>query len=128
MKHILIDGYNLGLEKGTGVATYARNLSYEIGHLGHRTSVLYGHRQPSSRDPLLREIAFFDPATGGGSNGRLREIARQVPRVLLSPWGQAASEVPVTGKVVSRQFRARMPHYDTLYNAADVFKRAHGTF
>jgi glycosyltransferase involved in cell wall biosynthesis len=128
VKHILIDGYNLGLEKGTGVATYARNLSYEIGHLGHRTSVLYGHRQPSSRDPLLREISFFDPATGGGSNGRLREIARQVPRVLLSPWGQAASEVPVTGKVVSRQFRARMPHYDTLYNAADVFKRAHGTF
>ena len=25
---ILVDGFNLALEKGTGVATYARNLTY----------------------------------------------------------------------------------------------------
>ena len=27
---VMIDGFNLGLEKGTGVATYARNLSYGL--------------------------------------------------------------------------------------------------
>ena len=36
----MIDGYNLGLEKGTGVATYARNLSFECGNLGYRVEPL----------------------------------------------------------------------------------------
>jgi len=30
---VMIDGFNLGLEKGTGVATYARNLSYALRDL-----------------------------------------------------------------------------------------------
>ena len=53
-KTILIDGYNLGLEKGTGVATYARNLSYELHAMGHEVSVLYGNRGSLNRDELLR--------------------------------------------------------------------------
>jgi hypothetical protein len=48
--NILIDGYNLGLERGTGVATYARNLSHELKALGHRVSVLYGNRAAPSRE------------------------------------------------------------------------------
>ena len=40
MTRILIDGRNLGLEKGTGVATYARNLSYELHEMGHVVEVL----------------------------------------------------------------------------------------
>jgi hypothetical protein len=122
MKHVLIDGYNLGLEKGTGVATYARNLSYEVGRLGHRTSVLYGHQGLASREPLLREIGFFDSGTAK-RQGRLRDLAG-----LLSPLASRAAAVPVTGRVVTRQFSARLPHYDTLYNAADVFRRANGRF
>ena len=56
MATILIDGFNLGLEKGTGVATYARNLSYEIKALGHSVSVLYGNRSAPSRNRLLQEM------------------------------------------------------------------------
>ncbi len=122
MKRVLIDGYNLGLEKGTGVATYARNLSHEVGKLGHQTSVLYGNHIPTSRDPLLREIAFFDGEAGGRS-GRLRDLAG-----ILSPRAVRPREVPVTGRVVTRQFSARLPHHDTLYNAPDIFRRAHGRF
>lgn len=126
MKNILIDGYNLGLEKGTGVATYARNLSYEIGHLGYRTSVLYGNRAAPSRQPLMREIAFFD--SNVGERNRSLEIIEQFHRALLGPLGHVAAEVPITGKVIARQYSARMPHYDTLYNATDVFKRSHSAF
>ena len=53
-KSVMLDGYNLGLEKGTGVATYARNLSYELHELGYRTDVLYGTRASPGIDPLLR--------------------------------------------------------------------------
>ncbi len=122
MKHVLIDGYNLGLEKGTGVATYARNLSYEVGRLGHRTSVLYGLGAPPSREPLLREIAFFDSETST-RRSRLRDIAG-----VVSPRAARATEVPVSGAVVTRQFGARLPHHDALYNSPDLFRRAHGRF
>ncbi|KKI19982.1 glycosyltransferase family 1 protein [Sphingomonas sp. ABOLG] len=122
----MIDGYNLGLEKGTGVATYARNLSYEIGHLGYRTSVLYGNRAAPSRQPLMREIAFFD--SNVGERNRSLEIIEQFHRALLGPLGHVAAEVPITGKVIARQYSARMPHYDTLYNATDVFKRSQSAF
>ena len=122
MKHVLIDGYNLGLEKGTGVATYARNLSYEVGRLGHRTSILYGQQGLSSREPLLREIGFFDSGIAKRQS-RLQDLA-----ALVSPLPSRGMAVPVTGRVVTRQFAARLPHYDTLYNATDVFRRAHGRF
>lgn len=122
MKHVLIDGYNLGLEKGTGVATYARNLSYEVGRLGHHTSILYGQQGLSSREPLLREIGFFDSGITKRQS-RLQDLA-----ALVSPLPSRGMAVPVTGRVVTRQFTARLPHYDTLYNAADVFRRAHGRF
>lgn len=130
MKQVLIDGYNLGLEKGTGVATYARNLSYEIGRLGHATSVLYGNRATSSKEPLLQEIAFFDSKAEDepGGRSRLVEIADQARHALLGPLGHDAAAIPITGKVIARQYAARMPHHDALYNATDVFKRSQSAF
>ena len=53
---VLIDGYNLRLESGTGIATYARSLSVSLHQLGHGVDILYG-TQGSPDDPLLREIA-----------------------------------------------------------------------
>lgn len=126
MPNILIDGYNLGLEKGTGVATYARNLSYELKALGHSVSVLYGNRAAPSRESLVREIAFFD--SNVGDRNRLLEILEQAHRALLGPLGHFAVEVPVTGRVITRTFDARMPAYDTILNATDVFMRSQSAF
>ncbi len=126
MADILIDGFNLGLEKGTGVATYARNLSYELHNLNHHVSVLYGNRAAPSRDKLLREITFYDSNVGDRS--RLLEIVDQAHRAVLGPLGHVASEVPITGAVVARQFAARLPYYDQILNAADVFTRAQNAF
>lgn len=125
-KKILIDGYNLGLEKGTGVATYARNLSYEMNHLGHQVSVLYGHPAATSRDPLLREISFFD--SGSGGRGGLLDVAGQAVQALRAPFGHRGVAVPITGQVISRPFEARLPRYDAIVNAADVFRRSQTGF
>ncbi len=126
MANVLIDGFNLGLEKGTGVATYARNLSYEIKALGHDVTVLYGNQSAPSRDKLLREIAFFD--SNAGDRPRVLEIAGQVYHAILGPFGHVAKEVPISGQVVSRTYDARMPAYDTILNSTDVFKRANSAF
>ena len=37
---LFIDGYNLALDQGTGVATYARNLSFALARLGFGVGVL----------------------------------------------------------------------------------------
>ncbi len=73
-KKIMIDGYNLNLESGTGVATYARNLSYCLRDLDCEVDVLYGTRSVPKQE-LLREIAFFDPHHGRSS--RIRDLIRE---------------------------------------------------
>lgn len=125
-KKMLIDGYNLGLEKGTGVATYARNLSYEMHNLGHSVSVLYGNPAGASRDPLLREIAFFDGEHN--SRSRMFHAMGQAFHALRAPFGHRAVEVPIMGRVISRAFDARLPRYDTIVNAPEVFRRSRSGF
>lgn len=126
MARILIDGYNLGLEKGTGVATYARNLSYEIGNLGHHVDVLYGNRSSATRDELLREIYFFDSS----EDERIKwlEIIEQAQQAIHGPLTFRAKQIPITGKVVTTTFKSRLPHFDTLYNSPDLFSRAQSAF
>ena len=56
----MIDGRNLNLEKGTGVATYARNLSYCLRDMGFEVDVLYGNKTAHGQSDLIKEISFFD--------------------------------------------------------------------
>ena len=126
MKTILIDGYNLGLEKGTGVATYARNLSYELHELGHRVAVLYGNRGAMNRDELMREIAFFDG--GGFEQPKLLEWIARARQALRIPMAYRARHIPMSGKVEARTFAARLPYYDAIYNSNELFNSAQTTF
>ena len=123
---VMIDGYNLALEAGTGVATYARNLSFACGELGYRTEILYGTRASPSTDPLLREISFFDP--NAGTPSFWLDAARRIAQLTTSPMGIKASQVPITGKVVTRAFESRMPHYDRIWNAPELFSRSYWHF
>jgi hypothetical protein len=101
--HVYLDGYNLALQQGTGMAAYARNLSFALRDLGAEVGVLYGTRVPrSSRNALIREIAFFDPAVG--QPNRVVRWIRSAQRVLATAFGEVATQVPLTGQVVSRQF------------------------
>ncbi|MBX9925182.1 MAG: glycosyltransferase family 4 protein [Hyphomicrobiaceae bacterium] len=120
---VLVDGFNLALEKGTGIATYARNLTSILGAQGHEVSVLYGLQSNApAHEPLLREIAFFDdnpeliPAP-------LRRIAA-IRDALPSPFSRVAHTVPMSGAVISRQFASRLPHYDRIHNAPRLFRQA----
>ncbi len=123
---IYIDGYNLALDQGTGVATYARNLSFRLGALGAEVGVLYGTRASPSRNQLIREIAFFDNRVG--ETAPLLRWLRGTRRLLLSPFGEYASQVPITGNVVSTTFENRMPHFDHLWNVENGFNLAHNAF
>ncbi len=118
---VMIDGFNLGLEKGTGVATYARNLSYALRDLSCDVGVLYGGRFNASDDPLLQEVLFFDSESPtsrwwGRTRGRIDKM--------LSPTSNTAFEVPVTGTVVADPFLSKLPHYDSIWNAPDLYQKS----
>lgn len=123
---IMIDGYNLGLEKGTGVATYARNLSYCLHDLGHEVGVLYGGRSAPGTTDLMKEIAFFD-SNAGDIPGWLRNL-RAVHETLYAPLGYEATRVPITGTVIADTFKSRLPYFDSIWNAKDLFRRSNNAF
>ncbi|MBL6453860.1 glycosyltransferase family 4 protein [Belnapia sp. T6] len=123
---IFLDGYNLALGQGTGVATYARNLSFGLGALGYEVGVLYGTRAAPSINPLLREIAFFDERVG--EPPRWLVLLRRLRRMMRAPWGELAAPVPITGQVIATTFRDRLPHFDEIWNTQDLFQQAHAHF
>lgn len=124
--HIDVDGYNLALEEGTGVATYARNLTVALGQMGVRTNVLYGHRMGAGADPFMKEIRFFDPFVA--SKTPFLNWPGDVWRLIKCLGGVRAFEVPITGKVVADDFRGRLPRYDKILNANSLYVRAHDWF
>jgi len=120
---VFLDGYNLALDQGTGVATYARNLSFAMGRLGFDVGVLYGTRASPSINPLIREIAFFDERVGDPPKWLV--VLRRMRRMLRSPIGEDAVRVPITGQIIATTFRDRMPHFDEIWNTQDLFQQAY---
>jgi glycosyltransferase involved in cell wall biosynthesis len=125
-QRILIDGRNLSLERGTGVATYARNLSYCLRDLHYQVEVLYGNRAPPSGSALMREIAFFD--SNVGAPPRWLELLRRVRDAIVAPLGYKGRPVPITGTVITETFKSRLPHFDVIHNSPDLFVKAHSLF
>jgi len=123
---IMIDGYNLALERGTGVATYARNLSYACGELGYRTDILYGIPSSTTKDPFFREVSFF--ATQPEKPSRATRIARDIHSLSTALINPRALHIPVSGRVIIDQMSHQMPHFDTIWNAANLFDRAFTLF
>jgi glycosyltransferase involved in cell wall biosynthesis len=125
-KTIMIDGRNLDLERGTGVATYARNLSYCIRDLGHKVEVLYGNRPSHKMPSLMKEIAFFD--------GHQPEVSplvrawRDVRDMIGVRFGFSATRVPMSGTVISDAFSSRLPYFDGIQNSPNMFRIAHANF
>ena len=124
-----IDGFNLAMPRGTGVATYGRVLTEALGRMGHSVDVLYGMRIGAKTPRLLREVIFFDSLE--------QEAVRKPPiplsprwleEVARSPFVRDATEVPITGRVVSQGFSSRMPHYDRILNASSLFDVAERHF
>jgi glycosyltransferase involved in cell wall biosynthesis len=125
-KKVMIDGHNLALEKGTGVATYARNLTYSLRNLGCEVSVLYGGRGSTRTSSLLKEVHFFDTQLRD-LPGWLRAV-RAATETIKAPLGYAGSEIPITGAVIRDGFKSRLPHFDRIYNSNDIFRKAHNAF
>ncbi|MHB8530042.1 MAG: glycosyltransferase family 4 protein [Caulobacteraceae bacterium] len=120
-ERVCIDGFNLAMAKGSGIATYGRNLAGVIRSLGCEAQVLFGPPTRPGGDNLLNEVALFDaprPAPGdkGGKWRRWLRKPREAP--------PRAVRVTATGEVIGGLGGAAAAGAATAWSAFDVFHRA----
>lgn len=118
-----VDGYNLAMPHGTGVATYGFSLVETLRAMGHGVDGVFG--VPVGVRPELREILFYE-AMGRGIIER-----KKVPAWLRYPGERVADyrrarafEIVDTGLVEQRSFERRLPRFDRIVSAANLFERA----
>src|SRR5437764_400795 len=122
-RRIYFDGLNLSLEHGTGIATYTRVLADIVRDLGFEVGVVYSSPQRPAKNPILREISFFD-AREAAKVPFAKEVWNILCDQLHYPLGIQPSLVDLTGRVITDQFRSRLPLHDHLYVARNLFSNA----
>jgi glycosyltransferase involved in cell wall biosynthesis len=121
---IMIDGLNLALEQGTGIATYARGLSHALHENGNEVHVLYGTRS-GGKNKLMQEIAFFDPMVGSSMTWNpVKAVGNTIAELEAYLIGPKAKPIPMSGAVIREHFKSRLPYFDQIWNSRDMFGRA----
>jgi glycosyltransferase involved in cell wall biosynthesis len=126
MTTIGVDGFNLALPRGTGVASYARELTWALRGLGASVDVLYGLQVPAASRREVRETLFFselgrEPTAAAASRkGRWARMRQAIP----GPGPRNAVEVPVTGRVLAEGMAGRMPAFDRIFSYGGLFELA----
>lgn len=114
-----LDGYNLALPQGTGVATYGRNLAAAIAELGYPVDLLFGVNIPRKADDDLRESLFFGQL--GADPPQHLSMRRRMRRWRVHPFAHDMIEIPVKGRTVASEGRDRLPTFERLFNRADLY-------
>jgi glycosyltransferase involved in cell wall biosynthesis len=119
-----LDGFNLALPRGTGVATYGRVLSQALRGLGRSIDLIYGLDVPRGAPEALRETLFFarlgEGRSGGEAPGKVT-LRQTLRRAFLSPGVREPLEIPVTGRVVLEGLSERLPAFDRLFTLGSLF-------
>lgn len=119
-----IDGFNLALPQGTGVATYARTLAEALHGLGRRIDLVYGLNVPPGSVPEQRETLFFAALAEGRSGEEPPEKVTAWSRVrgsFLNPAPRDLVEIPLSGRVIRQGVAARVPECDRLFTFHRLF-------
>jgi len=123
-----IDGYNLALPNGTGVATYGHVLTDVLRGGGHCVTGLFG--VDAGRHAGMRELLFYDRMGHVPPTPALRrKRRRRILRAALRPFHVRRLEVvPQTGRIETANLAERLPAFDRLFTFPDLFEVAHRHF
>jgi glycosyltransferase involved in cell wall biosynthesis len=121
-QRVLIEGCNLTLTQGTGIATYARNLNEAVRANGFASDLLVDINRPlDPRDPVLNEISLFD-VTPPKTSPTL-EFIRGSARWAL-PLGIRATNVQVRGAVANSPLLVSFARFDGVFAATNLDRLA----
>lgn len=121
-----IDGFNLALPHGTGVATYGYALAEAVRSLGLPVEGLFG--VPVGRDPRIQEILFYEALGRGLPARRGPAWLRPVLERAAVLRGLKVSEVVESGRIEGVGFVDRLPRFDRLWSSAHLFDHAERHF
>lgn len=110
------------MPKGSGIATYARNLNDSLRALGYATQILHGPNAALTGNDRLDEVALYDAPRKPGPLWR-RSLARvgRLTRAGTSAFGRTATAIAPTGELVLGPRRVAA---DTHWAARDLFSAA----
>ncbi len=118
-----VDGRDLSLAEGSGIATYGRNLLTTLSGLGVETQVLYGPQSDVAKERLLNEIALVGPA----SNRQRSSAVKRVMRNARARFGIPAYAVKREHVIWPRD-GAAPPCADTFWAGQDIYRTGHRAF
>ena len=121
---ICIDGFNLAIPKGSGIATYGRNLITAIRATHASPQVLFGPSAARSSNDLENLAALAD---GPPPRSRV-DKNRRWGRTLVSRFGRKAFAVPASDEIVWSATGGGRPDADLFWSAPDVFTLANRAF
>ncbi|MNQ40701.1 4-alpha-N-acetylgalactosaminyltransferase [compost metagenome] len=127
MSSICIDGYNLALSQGTGIATYGRNLLTNAKAVGLRTEVLYGPDVKRSRSSVLNEVALADAERPPSRLSRKDKAVRMMD-TFTTRFGRSAHPIKPSGEVIWPSRGGGRPDADGFWAAPSLFKLANRSF
>lgn len=118
MMSVCLDGYNLALPSGTGIATYTRTLIAAIREIGLSPQLLHGPHMRQLEDPFLAQLALTDAR-------RMIKPPRSVRYIeVATAWaGRTARFVEATGEIFWPTPDGR-PDADSFWIAPDLFRVA----
>lgn len=115
---VLVDGRNISLHNGTGIATYARNLFDPLTKLGLSTQILFGENIKFYRESPVREMQFFNVLTQ-----RPRRLSL-LKSALASNFHVNLSEIKFGDVVIKTPFRDRIPLAERIWNSRNIYDYA----
>ena len=123
---IVLDGLNLRLKHGTGIATYAANLARLLQKMQLDVDVVYDRRIVGKADRLKRELSFFTdlPRRRGG---RFRRSVSRVAEIM--PWAIDVARGPEVAEiqqeiVLPRETLPNHPDGAGILSVSDLFRKA----
>lgn len=120
-----LDGFNLAIPDGTGVATYGAALAKVLLAKGHAVEGVFGI--DPGPEPDTRESLFFERFGQGDRRGLpRRRIAQGFLRSPLN--GPRLMSVPLTDHVDKRSFGMRWPAFSALWTSPLLFEVAAARF
>ncbi|MEN5170629.1 glycosyltransferase family 1 protein [Brevundimonas pondensis] len=130
MPSVCLDAFNIALPKGSGIATYGRNLIQDLGAVGIEAQLLYGPHGPIGDSRLLDTVALTDAPAPKGRPAKIRRWAQ----TLGGRFGRTAHPVTLSEEVIWAEAGGGRPPVERFWAARSLFElgyrahRAYGTF
>ena len=121
-----VDGFNMAMPNGTGVATYGFALTETLRSMDYHVEGIFG--VPVGLRPKLREILFFEALARGNPESKFPPLLQNSINWIATFRALRAYEIPKTGLVERRYFDRRIPQFDKILSAGKLFERAERFF